>query len=128
MSWENSPKHVCRGGSVSALAFCCHTSKICFARDAMLEKNHIGKSQFLALKHAFRNRMDKDADLAVCFGSLVFCCKPSRECVLRDRALQKINMSKKEYLEFKKKMGEAFENLAIENLAAVKNEFKATDL
>jgi len=78
----------------------------------MLEKNNISRFQYLALKHVFKDLFDKGHDLPVCFGSLVFCCKPSRECVLRDRALQDVGLSKKEYLALKKKLGLEFQQLA----------------
>lgn len=37
-----------------------------------------------------------------CFGSLVWCCKPSKPCPIRDHVLRKINMDVDEYMELKK--------------------------
>jgi predicted metal-binding transcription factor (methanogenesis marker protein 9) len=41
-----------------------------------------------------------------CFGSLVWCCKISKQCFLRDAALDRIGLSGKEYMELKKKLAE----------------------
>jgi putative methanogenesis marker domain 9 len=41
-----------------------------------------------------------------CFGSLVWCCKISKLCYLRDAALSRMKLSGKEYMELKKKLAE----------------------
>jgi putative methanogenesis marker domain 9 len=41
-----------------------------------------------------------------CFGSLVWCCKISKLCYLRDAAMSRMGLSAKEYMELKKKLAE----------------------
>ena len=41
-----------------------------------------------------------------CFGSLVWCCKISKLCYLRDAALTRMGLSGKEYMEQKKNLAE----------------------
>ena len=48
-----------------------------------------------------------------CFGSLVWCCKISKPCYLRDEALSRAKLSEKEYMELKKKLAEKILQQAI---------------
>ena len=41
-----------------------------------------------------------------CFGSLVWCCKPSKPCPLRDMTLRNMGMSHDEYLDLKRQLSE----------------------
>ncbi len=95
MVWENSPSHICRGGDVRGLAFCCPPVKPCPIMGALKE---------VGLKFARETRLGEGP--ATCFGSLVWCCKTSKPCPLRDMTLNQIGMSEEEYMDLKKQLSE----------------------
>jgi putative methanogenesis marker domain 9 len=41
-----------------------------------------------------------------CFGSLVWCCKASKPCYLREAALRRAGLSDRDYMNLKRKLAE----------------------
>ena len=110
MGWPDAPKHVCRIKTKAGLVFCCPQKKTCPARDECLKEFGISDEAYRKIKESFEAEFGNEKDIDVCFGSLVWCCKASRMCARRDRALEKIGMNQKEYMALKKKMSLKFEN------------------
>ncbi|MDF1533830.1 MAG: methanogenesis marker 9 domain-containing protein [Methanosarcinaceae archaeon] len=100
--WYNAPKHICGGeGDLRALAFCCLPVKPCAVH------NKIGKlgfsaQEFANLKMGFAKGTMLEYGGSTCFGSLVWCCKLSKPCFLRDGVLDMIDLSGAEYMRLKK--------------------------
>ncbi|MDO9518443.1 MAG: methanogenesis marker 9 domain-containing protein [Methanosarcinaceae archaeon] len=100
--WYNAPKHICGGeGDLRALAFCCLPVKPCAVH------NKIGKlgysaQEFANLKMEFAKGTMLEYGDSTCFGSLVWCCKLSKPCFLRDGVLDMIDLSGAEYMQLKK--------------------------
>jgi len=100
--WYNAPKHICGGeGDLRALAFCCLPVKPCAVH------NKIGKlgfsaQEFANLKMGFAKGTMLEYGDSTCFGSLVWCCKLSKPCFLRDGVLDMIDLSGAEYMRLKK--------------------------
>lgn len=111
MPWEDAPKHVCRRKTAAGLVFCCPKTKNCPARDTCLTDLGISNEDYRKIKKSFESEFDKNSDINVCFGSLTWCCKPSRTCQKRDNAIQKLNMTHFDYMKLKKKMALEFENV-----------------
>lgn len=104
--WYNSPKQLCRGGDVRALAFCCMPVKSC-PLIPTLEKIGMSRDQYLALKQEAVRGTSLEGGGQTCFGSLAWCCKASSPCMFRDRTLQQAGISKKEYMQEKRRLSEA---------------------
>lgn len=102
--WYNAPKHICGGeGDLRALAFCCLPVKPCAVH------NKIGKlgfsaQEFANLKMEFAKGTMLEYGDSTCFGSLVWCCKLSKPCFLRDGVLDMIDLSGAEYMRLKKNL------------------------
>ena len=62
--------------------------------------------KYIEIKEDFGRRTKLGEGAGTCFGSLVWCCKPSKPCPLRDMALRRINMSTDEFLTLKKQLSE----------------------
>ncbi|WP_409200550.1 methanogenesis marker 9 domain-containing protein [Methanobrevibacter sp. DSM 116169] len=105
MVWNDAPSHVCRGGDVRGLAFCCPPVKPCPVMRALDEVN-ISPQDYIDIKNKFANETRLGEGPRTCFGSLVWCCKPSKPCPLRDMTLNQIDMSQDEYLQLKKELSE----------------------
>ena len=105
MVWENSPSHICRGGDVRGLAFCCPPVKPCPIMNALREVG-LTPQEFLEIKQKFARETRLGEGPATCFGSLVWCCKTSKPCPLRDMTLNQIGMSEDEYMDLKKQLSE----------------------
>lgn len=103
--WCNAPKHICAGGDLRGLAFCCPPVKHC-AVLAALKRAGMTPEEFVYKKLAFARGTPLEKGDGTCFGSLVWCCKISKMCYLRDAAMKKIGLSSKEYMELKKKLAE----------------------
>ena len=103
--WGNAPKHICAGGDLRGLAFCCPPVKHCPVLGA-LKKAGMSPEEFVARKLALARGTPLEKGEGTCFGSLVWCCKASKMCYLREAAMQKIGLSDKEYMELKKKLAE----------------------
>jgi putative methanogenesis marker domain 9 len=103
--WCNAPKHICAGGDLRGLAFCCPPVKSCPVHRA-LKKAGMTPEEFVQKKLTFAKDTPLEKGDGTCFGSLVWCCKKSKMCYLRDAALARIGLSAKEYMELKKKLAE----------------------
>jgi len=105
MAWDDAPSHICRGGDVRGLAFCCPPVKPCPIMNALKEVG-ISPQEYLEIKQKFAKETRLGEGPQTCFGSLVWCCKPSKPCPLRDMTLNQIGMSTDEYLTLKKQLAE----------------------
>ncbi len=103
--WCNAPKHICAGGDLRGLAYCCPPVKHC-AVLAALKKAGMTPEEFVEKKLRLAKGTPLEKGDGTCFGSLVWCCKITKLCYLRDAALAKIGLSGKEYMEYKKKLAE----------------------
>ncbi len=103
--WYNSPKQLCRGGDIRALAFCCMPVKEC-PLIPTLKQIGISNKDYHALKMEAAAGTPLEGGRQTCFGSLVWCCKTSSPCMFRDMTLQQINLSRKEYMRLKRELSE----------------------
>ena len=103
--WYNSPKQLCRGGDVRALAFCCMPVKSC-PLIPTLEKIGMSRDRYIALKHEAVAGTILEAGAQTCFGSLSWCCKSSSPCMFRDMTLGQMGVSKKEYMQAKRRLSD----------------------
>ncbi|NOQ56101.1 MAG: methanogenesis marker 9 domain-containing protein [Nanohaloarchaea archaeon] len=111
MGWKDAPKHVCKKKTKAGLVFCCPDKKNCSERNDCLRQYGISDDLYRKIKESFIADFDRHPEIDVCYGSLVWCCKDTRICARRDRALKKINMDLKEYMKLKKKMSLEFEKI-----------------
>ena len=103
--WYNSPKQLCRGGDVRALAFCCMPVKSC-PLIPTLEKIGMSRDRYIALKREAVGGTVLEAGAQTCFGSLSWCCKSSSPCMFRDMTLGQMGVSKKEYMQAKRRLSD----------------------
>jgi len=103
--WYNSPKQLCRGGDIRALAFCCMPVKSC-PLIPTLEKIGMSRDRYLALKQEAVRGTVLEGGGQTCFGSLSWCCKSSSPCMFRDMTLGQLGVSKKEYMQAKRRLSE----------------------
>ncbi|AXI24772.1 methanogenesis marker 9 domain-containing protein [Methanofervidicoccus sp. A16] len=103
--WKDAPSHICRGGDLRGLAFCCPPIKNCPIHDA-LEVLKMTPEEYIKIKEEFGKKTRLGEGKGTCFNSLVWCCKISKPCPLRDMVLRSIGMSKEEYMELKKKLSQ----------------------
>ncbi|HML06432.1 MAG TPA: methanogenesis marker 9 domain-containing protein, partial [Methanobacterium sp.] len=71
-----------------------------------LEEVGMSSQEYIAKKEEFGRKTRLGQGEGTCFGSLVWCCKPSKPCPLRDMVMRKIDMSTEEYMELKKQLSE----------------------
>ena len=105
MGWEDAPAHVCRGGDARGLAFCCPPVKPCPVH-AKIAEIGLTPQEFVNIKEDFGKRTKLGTGAATCFGSLIWCCKDSKPCPLRDMELQAAGISHDEYMTLKKQLAE----------------------
>ena len=106
IGWYNAPKHVCRGeGDLRGLAFCCLPVKSCPVH-SNIKKLGFTAQQFADIKMDFAKGTMLEYGDSTCFGSLVWCCKISKPCFLRDGVLETLGLSDTEYMRLKKELGE----------------------
>lgn len=105
MTWEDAPSHICRGGDKRGLAFCCPPVKLCPILNALDEVN-LTPQEYIDIKTEFAKETKLGEGTGTCFGSLVWCCKPSKPCPLRDITLKNIGMTHDEYLDLKKELSD----------------------
>ncbi len=103
--WYNSPKHICGGGDLRALAFCCLPVKPCAVHNAL---NQIGMSaeEFTKLKLQIVEGTLLEYGDSTCFGSMAWCCKITKPCFLRDGVLEVVGLSDIDFMRLKKQMSE----------------------
>jgi putative methanogenesis marker domain 9 len=71
-----------------------------------LEDAGITPQDYIEIKEQFGKKTRLGEGEGTCFGSLVWCCKPSKPCPLRDMVMRRIDMSTEEFLELKKQLSE----------------------
>ena len=103
--WYNSPKQLCRGGDIRALAFCCMPVKEC-PLIPTLSRIGLPKEDYIRLKLDTVKGTPLEEGKQTCFGSLAWCCKTSSPCMFRDMTLKQQNISKKEYMRMKRELSD----------------------
>jgi tRNA-dihydrouridine synthase B len=103
--WYNAPKHICSGGDLRGLAFCCPPVKHCAVLGA-LRKAGISPEEFVKRKLELAKGTPLEGGEGTCFGSLVWCCKATKPCYLREAALRKLGTSNQEYMSLKRELAE----------------------
>jgi tRNA-dihydrouridine synthase B len=103
--WYNSPKQLCRGGDIRALAFCCMPVKEC-PLIPTLSRIGLPKEDYIQLKLDTVRGTPLEGGKQTCFGSLAWCCKTSSPCMFRDMTLKQLNISKKEYMRMKRELSD----------------------
>lgn len=103
--WYNAPKHICGGGDMRALAFCCLPVKPC-ALHAALKQAGMSAEEFMKLKIGFTQGTPLGPGDGTCFGSMTWCCKITKPCFLRDSTLTATRLSDVEYMQLKKRLSE----------------------
>ena len=105
IGWYNVPKHVCSDGDFRALAFCCLPVKPCPVHEKFRKLGYTAE-EFTKTKFDFAKGTLLEFGGDTCFGSLVWCCKITKPCWLRDGALNTIGLSDVEYMKLKKQLAE----------------------
>lgn len=104
IGWYNSPKHICGGeGDMRALAFCCLPVKPC-AVHRKIKKLGLSAQEFANMKMKFARGTMLEYGDSTCFGSLVWCCKISKPCFLRDGVLDMLGLSSADYMRLKNEL------------------------
>jgi len=103
--WYNAPKHICSGGDLRALAFCCLPVKDCPVLGT-LHKIGMSPKEFATKKMELAKGTPLEHGDGTCFGSLVWCCKITKPCFMRDSVLQRTGLSPNSYMKLKKKLAE----------------------
>jgi TIM-barrel protein len=106
LGWYNAPKHVCRGeGDLRGLAFCCLPVKPCPVHNTIAKLGYSAQ-EFADIKNEFAKGTMIEYGDSTCFGSLVWCCKISKPCYLRDGVLETLGLSDSEYMRLKKELAD----------------------
>lgn len=106
LGWYNAPKHVCRGeGDLRGLAFCCMPVKPCPVHSSV-KKIGLSPKEFADVKMEFAKGTPLEYGDSTCFGSLVWCCKITKMCPLRDGVLEMIGLSDADYMELKRELAD----------------------
>ena len=103
--WYNSPKQLCRGGDIRALAFCCMPVKNC-PLIPTLERIGMSREEYLKMKQDGVTKTPLEEGRQTCFGSLAWCCKDSSPCMFRDMTLREIGLSTRDYMRHKHNLSE----------------------
>lgn len=103
--WYNAPSHICRGGDLRGLTWCCPPIKDCPVHSALRRAN-MSPDRFTKIKIEFGKDNNLNHGHQTCFDSLVWCCKFNKPCYLRDGSIQESQLSQKDYIELKKKLSE----------------------
>jgi putative methanogenesis marker domain 9 len=105
VGWYNAPKHICSGGDLRGMAFCCPPVKNCPLLGA-LKKVGISPEEFVERKLALTKGTPLEPGDGTCFGSLAWCCKITKPCFMRDAVLDRHGIAPDEYMRLKKKLAE----------------------
>lgn len=103
--WYNAPKHICAGGDLRGLAFCCPPVKPCPVHGA-LKRLGITPDEFVRRKLDLARETPLEKGDGTCFGSLIWCCKITKPCYMRDAALRRAGLTPKEYMILKRRVAE----------------------
>lgn len=101
--WYNSPKQLCRGGDLRALAFCCMPVKNC-PLIPTLERAGLTREEYVAIKMDAVKGTKLEEGKQTCFGSLSWCCKDSSPCMFRNLTLRQAGVSNQEYMRLKREL------------------------
>lgn len=105
IGWYNAPKHVCSEGDFRGLAFCCLPVKPCPVHEKFQKLGYTAE-EFARTKFDFAKGTMLEYGEDTCFGSLVWCCKITKPCWIRDGVLNTIGLSDSEYMKLKKQLAE----------------------
>jgi len=106
VGWYNAAKHVCRGeGDLRGLAYCCLPVKPC-PLHGKLDILGYTAQEFADIKRDFAKGTILEYGDSTCFGSLVWCCKISKPCFLRDGVLDTLGLSDADYMNLKKELAD----------------------
>ncbi len=103
MGWDDAPQHICRGGDIRGLAFCCPPIKMCPTHKAIIEAG-LSHEEYVRIKTDFARKTKLGEGQGTCFGSLVWCCKVTKFCPNREVAMARVNITNDEYMELKKQL------------------------
>lgn len=103
--WYNAPSHICRGGDLRGLTWCCPPIKDCPVHSALARAN-ISPEKFARIKLKFGEGTKLEKGSTTCFGSMVWCCKFNKPCYLREDSMAENKLDYKEYTALKKKLSE----------------------
>ena len=103
IGWYNAPKHVCSEGDFRALAFCCLPVKPCPVHEKFRKLGYTAE-EFARTKFDFAKGTMLEYGGDTCFGSLVWCCKITKPCWIRDGVLNTIGLSDVEYMKLKEQL------------------------
>ncbi len=103
--WYNAPSHICRGGDLRGLTWCCPPIKDCPVHSALARAN-ISAEKFAHIKLQFGKDTKLERGSTTCFGSMVWCCKFNKPCYLREDSMAENKLTDKEYVQLKKKLSE----------------------
>jgi len=103
--WYNAPSHICRGGDLRGLTWCCPPIKDCPVHMALRRAN-LDPEKFARIKLNFGKDTKLEVGTTTCFGSMVWCCKFNKSCYLREGSLDENKLDMKEYVALKKKLSE----------------------
>ncbi len=103
--WYNAPSHICRGGDLRGLTWCCPPIKDCPVHSALANAN-ISAEKFASIKLKFGKDTKLERGSTTCFGSMVWCCKFNKPCYLREDSMAENKLTDKEYIQLKKKLSE----------------------
>ncbi len=105
LGWYNAPSHICRGGDLRGLTWCCPPIKDCPVHGALARAN-LSPERFARIKLGFGKGTKLEVGSTTCFGSMVWCCKFNKPCYLREDSMAENKMDYKEYVQLKKKLSE----------------------
>ncbi len=103
IGWYNAPKHVCSSGDFRGLAFCCLPVKPCPVHEKFKKLGYTAE-EFARTKLEFAKGTLLEFGQDTCFGSLVWCCKVTKPCWIRDGALNALDLSDSEYMKLKEQL------------------------
>ncbi|PAV14166.1 hypothetical protein ASJ81_02590 [Methanosarcina spelaei] len=103
IGWYNAPKHICSDGDFRGLAFCCLPVKPCPVHEKFRKLGYTAE-EFARTKLDFAKGTMLEYGEDTCFGSLVWCCKITKPCWIRDGVLNTIELSDAEYMKLKKQL------------------------
>lgn len=103
--WYNAPSHICRGGDLRGLTWCCPPVKECPVHSALARAN-LSAEEFARIKLNFGKGTKLERGSTTCFGSMVWCCKFNKPCYLRDDSMEENKLDYKEYTRLKKQLSE----------------------
>jgi TIM-barrel protein len=103
--WYNAPSHICRGGDLRGLTWCCPPIKDCPVHMALRRAN-LDAEKFAKIKLNGGKGTKLEVGSTTCFGSMVWCCKFNKHCYLREGSMEENNLDIKEYVALKKKLSE----------------------